>query len=129
MCVVANEVGGNMSQKGDVLVGGELMLTEPGQVSQRNISTKYKHYTLLGLTLLIGEPLMCVLIMAGDNPKPEVETGIDFFAEQIGASTDRDYIINNIGKGRRFPGEPTCIIRGVKVPCFVRWSTKGLMTS
>jgi len=105
MCVVADEVGGNMSQKGDGLVGGELMLIKPGQVAQRNISTKDKHYTLLGLILLTGEPLICVVIMAGDNPKPEVETGIDFFAEQIGASTDRDYIINNTGKGVSFQVE------------------------
>jgi len=114
MCVVSDEIGGNTSQKGDGLVGGELMLTEPGQVAQRKISTKDNHYTLLGLTLLTGEPLMCVVVMASDNPKPEVETGIDFFAEQIGASIDRDYIINNTGKGHKFPGGPTCIIRGVR---------------
>jgi len=129
ICIVADEVGGNTSQEGDGLVGGELMLTKPGQVAQRKISTKDKHYTLLGLTLLTGDPLICVVIMAGDNPKPKVETGIDFFVEQIGASTDRDYIINNTDKGRKFPGGPTCIIRRVEVPCFVRWSTKGSMTS
>ena len=88
MCVVADEVGGNTSQRGDGLVGGQLLLTEPGQVGQRKISTKNKHYTLLGLTLLTGRPLMCVVIMAGDKPKPEVETKIDIFADQIGASTD-----------------------------------------
>ena len=54
MCIVADEVGGNTSQKGDGLVGGELLLTEPGQVAQKTISTKNKHYTLLGLTLLTG---------------------------------------------------------------------------
>jgi len=129
VCVVADEVGGNTSQKGDGLVGGQLLMTEPGQVGQRKISTKDKHYTLLGLTLLTWRPLMCVVIMAGDKPKPEVETGIDIFADQIGASTDRDYIKNNTGKGRKFPGGPTCIINGKEVPCFVRWSTKGSMTS
>jgi len=129
MCVVADEVGGNTSQKGDGLVGGQLLMTKPGQVGQRKISTKDKHYTLLGLTLLTGRPLMCVVIMAGDKPKPEVETGIDIFADQIGASTDRDYIKNNTGKGRKFPGGTTCIINGKEVPCFVWWSTKGSMTS
>ena len=125
MCIVVDDVGGNTSQKGDGLVGGELLLTEPGQVAQRTISTKNKHYTLLGLTLLTGQPLMCVLIMAGDTPKTEVETGIDIFAQQIGVPTDRDYVLNNTGEGRRFPGGPTCKVRGVDVPCFIRWSTKG----
>ena len=104
MCIVADEVGGNTLQKGDGLVGGELLLTEPGQVAQRTISTKNKNYTLLGLTLLTGQPLMCVLIMAGDTPKTEVETGIDIFVGQIGAPSDPDYVFKNTGDGRRFPG-------------------------
>ena len=84
MCVVADEVGGNTSQKGDGLVGDELMLIKPGQVAQRNITTKDKHYTLLGLILLTGEPLMCVVIMAGDNPKPEVKLELTFLPRNWG---------------------------------------------
>ena len=47
---------------------------------------------------------MCVLVMAGDTPKTEVETGIDIFAQQIGVPTDRDYVLNNTGEGKTFPG-------------------------
>ena len=105
------------------------MLNKLGQVDQRKISTKDKHYTLLGLNLLTGQSLMYVAIMDGDNPKLEVETGIDFFAEQFGASTDCNCIINNTGKGHKFPDGLACIIRGFEVLCFLRWSTKGSMNS
>ena len=52
-------------QKDDGLAGGELLLTEKGSIAQRKISTKNKHYTVLGLTMLTGHPIMCVVIMAG----------------------------------------------------------------
>ena len=60
MCVCADRVGGKTSQKDDILMGGELLLTKRGQIAQSKISTKNKHYTLLGLTLLNALPLMCV---------------------------------------------------------------------
>ena len=129
MCVVADEVGGNTSQKDDGKIGGERWLCSPGTIPQRKISTKNKHYTTLGLTLLNGHPLMCVVIMAGEKPKAEVETGIDVFAEAVGNVDDDDYFERNTGKGKKYPCGPTCEVRGVTVPCLVRWSPKGGMTS
>mmetsp|Transcript_25328 Transcript_25328/g.29834 ORF Transcript_25328/g.29834 Transcript_25328/m.29834 type:complete len:143 (+) Transcript_25328:1172-1600(+) len=79
--------------------------------------------------MLTGDPLMCVVIMAGERPKAEVETGIDMFAETIGSIDDDDYFLKNSGKGKKFPGGPTCMVHGIKVPCLVRWSPKGSMTS
>ena len=90
MCVVADEVGGNTSQKDDGKIEGERWLCSPGTIPQRKISTTKKHYTTLGLTLLNGHPLMCVVIMAGEKPKAKVETGIDVFAEAVGNVDDDD---------------------------------------
>ena len=129
MCVVASEVSGNTSQKDDGLVGCELLFTERGSIAQRKISTKNKLYTLLGLTLLSGDPRMCVLIMAGDRLRTEVETGIDMFAKTIGNINEDDYFLKNSKKGKRFPGSPTCVVKGIEVPRLVRWSPKRSMTS
>ena len=52
MCVDADEVGGNASRKNDGKIGGERWLCEVGTIAQRKISTKNKHYTVLGITLL-----------------------------------------------------------------------------
>lgn len=64
MCIVAAEVGGNTSQKDDGKIGGERWLTEISIIPQRKISTRNKHYTVLGTTLLDGKSLMCIVIMA-----------------------------------------------------------------
>lgn len=39
------------------------------------------------------------------------------------------FIKANSGKGKRFPGGPTCAYKGVKVPCMCRWTEKGSITS
>ena len=60
-----DEVGGNTSQKGDGNNGGELHVCATGMVPQQKTITKDKHFTLLGLTTLNGDPFMCVVIFAG----------------------------------------------------------------
>ena len=35
----------------------------------------------------------------------------------------------NSGPGKLYPGGPTCTLRGIEVPCFIRWSEKGSITS
>ena len=58
-----------------------------------------------------------------------VEIGLDEFARVIGERGDKDFVLKNSGAGNMFPGGPTCCFRGKDVPCFVRWSEKGSMTS
>lgn len=72
---------------------------------------------------------MCVVIMAGEKPKAEVETGIDVFVDAVGSVGDDDYFEKNSGKDKKYPYGPTCTVRGVKVLCLVRWSPKGSITS
>ena len=47
----------------------------------------------------------------------------------VGEYGDVNFYENNCGKGGLFPGGPTCTVKGVEVPCFVRWSKKGGITS
>ena len=98
-------------------------------VPQQKSSNKDKHWTLLGLTSLAGDPVMCVVIFAGERRTPIYETGMDVFAEKIGEVTDDDYFLKNTGKDKRYPGGPTCTFQGKEVPCLTRWSPKGSITS
>ena len=67
MCFVMDEVGGNISQKGDGHEAGKLLVCEKGMEPQKTINTKDAHWTLLGLTSLNGDPVMCIIIFSGDG--------------------------------------------------------------
>ena len=128
-CVVLDEVGGNINMKGDGHIGGETYLCEPGVIPQQKSSRADKHFTLLGLTLLTGEPLMCVVIFAGKRRNPQYEMGVDPRVKPVGNADDEDYVLKNMGKGKLFPGGPSCTYQGKKIPCMCAWSPKGSMTS
>ena len=91
-------------------------MCEKGTIPQIKISEGDKHFTLLGLTLLSGEALMCVVIFSGKRRNTMVETGIDMFAEEFGQVSDRDYILKNSGKNKRFPGGPTYFHHEIDIP-------------
>ena len=129
MCIVMDEVGGNTSQKGDGNIGGELKVCAQGMVPQQKINTRDKHWTLLGVTSLRGDPVMCVIIFAGKRENTLTETGMDIFVDAEGDPSDHDYFEKNSGFGKQFPGGPTCEFQGKEVPCLCRWSEKGSVTS
>ena len=84
-----------------------------------------KHFMILGLTVLTGETLMCVMNFAGKHRDKAIELGIESFAEEIGLDKDRDSILKNKGPERHFPGSTTCNYRGKDIPCMYKWSEKG----
>ena len=129
MCICGDEVGGNISMKGDGHAGGQLMLVERGQVPMKKISTNNKKFTLIGLTALTGEPVMCVLIIEGKRPNPSIEAGIDIRVSPTGSFSDNDFLLKNCGNGKYFPGGPECTFRGKKVPAFIRWHESASITS
>ena len=129
MVIVADEVGCNTSQTGDGHVDGETYMCGKNKVPQKRASKKDKHFTLLGLTLLTGEPLMCVIIFAGEKNRDLVELGVDPFCETIiGDASEHDYVVKNTGKVKLFPYGPECTYRGKVIPCLCRWSKNGSMT-
>ena len=127
--LMMDETGGNTSQKGDGFVGGEKLLCERGTVVRQKISVKDKHYTVLGLTNLDGETIMCIVIIAGIKRSVLVETGLDVTADLVGTYGDVNFMKDNSGPGKRFPGGPTCEYKGKQVPCLFRFSEKGGITS
>jgi len=97
---------------------------------QRNKSQqKNKKFTLIGLTALTGDPVMCILIIEGKTPNGSVESGIDFTVMPSGEPSDEDYIIRNSGPGKHFPGGPVCTFRNKKVPALIRWTESASITS
>jgi hypothetical protein len=127
-CLVGDEVGGNTSQKGDGHVGGKKYVCQKGYVPQQKASKKEKKFTVIGLTNLKGEPVMCVIIIEGKQRQLEVELGLDYSAHLEGSAEDPDFIKKNTGVGKRFPGGPKCMFRGKEVPCFVRFHESGGIT-
>ena len=70
-CVVGDKVGGNISMKGDS--DNQKFLVCRRDHLKEKASSADQHFTLIGLTLLTGEPLMCIIIMKGTTPKADVE--------------------------------------------------------
>ena len=73
MCIVGDEVGGSISMKGDGHRGGMLYVCGKKQVPKKNISTKSKKFTMIGLTALTGDPVLCILIIEDKTPNGAVE--------------------------------------------------------
>ena len=59
-----------------------------GTLPKEKISTKAKHWTLLGVTAFDGIPVMCVVIFAGKQKVPLYETGMDQFADIKGTPAE-----------------------------------------
>ena len=129
LCFVGDEVGGNISMKGDGHVGGQKLCTEQGTIPYRKASHTEKKFTMIGLTSLDGNPVMCVLIIQGKYPDLSVETRIDVTINPDRNTEDVDFFFNNNGEGKYFPGGPVCTYRGKKIPTMIRWNKSASITS
>ena len=75
-CLVGDEVGGNISMKGDGHAGGRLYLAPKGRVAYRKFCKADRKFTLIGLTSLDGQPVMCIVIIQGTQVNCSAEVGI-----------------------------------------------------
>ena len=97
--------------------------------SAEKINTKDKHFTLLGLTALNGDAVMCVIIFAGKREQAVVEKGMDGFAPEEGDVRDEDYFKRNSGPNKKSPVGLLYIFQGEEILCPMRWSPKGSNTN
>jgi len=72
---------------------------------------------------------MCVVILAGVECIPIVETGLDLSTPVAGNVSDPEFFRSNSGPGKRFPGGPIYRFKNREIPCLTRWSKKGGITS
>lgn len=75
--LMMDECGCNLSQEGDKNIGGELFLTGVHGKAYTSKSIKYSHFTIIGVTQLNGNPLVCVVIVTDKHRDPLIELGID----------------------------------------------------
>ena len=129
MCICGDEVGGNLSMKGDGHIAGKTLLTGVGNVPKLQTSTRNRRFTMIGLTAFTGEPVMCILILEGKHPKGNIEAGIDITVTPDGDNTDPNFILHNSGPGKYYPGGPECTFKGKRVPAFIRWHDSASITT
>ena len=128
-CIVGDELGGNISMKGDGHAGGRLYLAAKGRIAYRKYCKSDRKFTLIGLTSLTGQPVMCIVVIQGIMRNRAAEIGIDVTIQPDGNPTDADFFMKNSGPGKYFPGAPVCHFRGKEIPPLVRWSESGSITS
>jgi len=129
MCLCGDEVGGNICMAGDGHIGGELFLAERGTIPQKKTSKTNKRFTLIGLTAFTGEPILCIIILQGKQPKADIEAGVDILVSPIGDTSDPDFFSHKYGPGKYMPGGPVCHFNGKEIPAMIRWHESGSITS
>ena len=135
-CLVMDEVGGDLNMMNDGFIGGKKFLTRKGDVAKMNATKKSRRFTLLGVTNLLGDPIMCVIIFEGKDRNILMESGIDpmhplydnFDGDCFDPENNYSFFLDNFGKEKLFPGEPECEFEGKSVPTMIRYSEKGSIT-
>jgi hypothetical protein len=123
-----DEVGSNTLQKSDGNVGGQKIVVKNNKHDLIHASQKDCHFTNLGFTNDLGEPVCCIIIMAA----AEVQ-GKDIMGLQPRALVIRDpsIIFEKIlhGPEKLQLNGPTCTVFVHKVPTRVKCRESGSITS
>ena len=81
---MVDEVGENISQKGDGNAGGQKFMVANDMRAQVRNSFKDNHFTVLGFTAATGEAVMCAIIIAASKLKVTDVTGFNPLSEDCG---------------------------------------------
>jgi hypothetical protein len=138
--VMVDEVGENISQKGDGNIGGQTFMVASDMRAQVQNYFKDNHFTVLGFTVANGIPTMCAIIITASKLKVTYVTGYnplsedaqDICGEEMKALQEDIHSMkddHSNGAYRMFPFGPTCNFNGVTVPTFVTCSKNGSITS
>ena len=139
--LLLDKCGCNLSQEYDNNYGNEMYVTGKNCKAYHLIATKYNHFTFIGVTLMDGRPLMCVVIVSGKYIDIPTRMGIDIsLLPQLNVSLDNidengisdeivDLLKNHCGEGKLFPGLPSCEINGINVPGYITCSEGGGITA
>ena len=88
MGILGEKVGRNFDMTGDRHIGGEKVPCEKGCIAQIKSTKKVKHFTIIGITNLIGEPICCILIIEVKEEPIDIRASIDFYKEKFGYKRD-----------------------------------------
>ena len=105
LCIVVDEVGSNLSQKGDGHVGGQKFVCDKGYVPQIKVQHTERHFTFLGFTALSSEPVLCLIIISGMREHLNIETRIDPTKSVTGDVNDPEFIDKIFARESYFLGD------------------------
>jgi hypothetical protein len=86
------------------------------------------HFTILGFSNALGQPVCCVIIIAAAQVTAQDIMGLQRWAETIGDPAI-DFEQNSHGTDKYYPYGPTCTIFGKTISTFVTCSESGSITS
>ena len=93
-------------KKKDGSIGNDKFLFARGNVSCFPLNTKNNKYTVIGVTLLDGTPLMCAITIQGIDLAIKSRlwlcSGIDIVTNPVGDIRDKHFVRNNTGRGKLF---------------------------
>ena len=108
MVLLGDEVWGNLyiTVYGGI---GEDKLLFWERLYCENKSNKKKHFTVIGLTKLLCEPIFCILIIEGKEQLFDIWDGIYLSKEKVGyESYGEECFRMNVGYGNYHPGGTSC---------------------
>ena len=84
MVLLCDEVGENIEMTGDGHIGGEKVFCDKVIYYTKKSNKKVKHFTVIGLTNLLGEPISCIVIIEGRESLFDIRAGNDFSKDKVG---------------------------------------------
>ena len=122
-----DKVGTDTAQVDDGHIGGQTYLSFGGRRIELESSKSSGRFTVIGLTAATGDPVMCIVIMAGNEVGVAEALGFDHRANTKYDSSKT--LEENRGPGKALPGLPTCRFCGKDVPGLLCHTPKGSVTS
>jgi hypothetical protein len=125
MCIVMDEVDYNINMTKDGQVNETQFVVDKNDEAKQEATQKKKDFTCLGLTLLLVEPIMYVVIVDRKNDNLLMRTGVDMEYKSCyeknteEGEDDDDTFLKNIGKGLQYTCGPTCNYNGKDMTCMV----------
>ena len=136
LCIVMDKVAGDLNMLNDGHQGRTKYISCKGETAKINVTKKSKKFTMLGLTNLLGQPIMWRVIFEGKERNVMMESGIDPFHPKYNeyirttySTSSYEDFVGNYGQGNLFPGGPVCEFEGHSIPTMIRYSEKGSITS
>ena len=121
-------MGCNTSQKSDGNVGGQKFVVQNNKRALICASHQDCHFTVLGFTNGLGEPVCCVIIIAAAEVRAKDIMGLQPWASIVG-DPSINFEENSNGPEKYYPYGPTCTVFGRSVPTIVTCSESGSITS
>ena len=88
MVLLGYEVGANIDMTGDGNIGGDKFLCRKVCNVQRTATRNERHFTVIGLTNLLDEPIFFILVAEGKEYWFDIRSRIDLSKEKIGDEGD-----------------------------------------